>query len=127
MKYTKTDCPKCNKKVSVPAEGEEVTITCPECSLRWLWEPPKQQEGGFFSRLKNAVTGGGAELSFEIEEPIVLGHAFAVKVHVKIAGNALKNDGVFLQVRLRENIVIPWYKVLQSHHDVSSVLTENSI
>ncbi len=58
---------------------------------------------GIFSKLKNYVTGGGAELSVEIESPS-LTEAFTVRVNAHIQSDDLAVESVYVKLRGLETV-----------------------
>jgi hypothetical protein len=53
---------------------------------------------GFFSNLKNKITGGGAKVSLQFEQPS-LHNPFNVKVTALVSSNDLKIEKVYLYIR----------------------------
>ena len=68
---------------------------------------------GFFSKLKNAVTGGGATIEVEISE-VVVGEPFEVKVAVH-AETALKFKRAYLYLQAFETAVVHKIPVADSN------------
>ncbi|HDL64749.1 MAG TPA: hypothetical protein ENH12_05095 [Proteobacteria bacterium] len=60
---------------------------------------------GFFSKMKNFVTGGGAEVTIEPIEP-ALGGPFQVKIHAAIEDADVEIKEVYLKVASMETVII---------------------
>ena len=60
---------------------------------------------GFFSNLKNFVTGGGAKVTIEVIEP-ALGGPFQVKIHAEVEDADIEIKEVYLKVASLETVII---------------------
>jgi len=60
---------------------------------------------GFFSKMKNFVTGGGAEVTIEAIEP-ALGGPFQVKIHAAVEDTDIEIKEVYLKVASLETVII---------------------
>ena len=68
-------------------------------------EKLKEVEMGFFSKMKNFVTGGGAKVTLEAIEP-ALGGPFKVKIHAAIEDADIEIKEVYLKVASLETVII---------------------
>jgi hypothetical protein len=62
---------------------------------------------GFFDKLKgamHAVTGGAATVTIEFQPMVFPGDAFGVRITATASSNAIKGDGVFVDIRGIEEI-----------------------
>ena len=60
---------------------------------------------GFFSKIKNAVTGGEAQISLAFEPPIPSpGETVTVSVTATSTGGEVKSSGAFVDLRAEEVI-----------------------
>ena len=66
---------------------------------------------GFFSKLKNSVTGGWADVSLSIDNG-TRGEAMPVTVMVNVRGEDINFSRIYLQVRCREEVHIPGYTTI---------------
>ena len=81
---------------------------------------------GFFDKvrtLKNAITGGGAEVSVEIAQATP-GEAFEVIVRAQVAEDAIDIDRVYLQIRGSERVEVPDVEVVRGSGDDEESTTE---
>ncbi len=60
---------------------------------------------GFFNKLKNFVTGGGAKVSVAAVEP-TLGGPFQVKIHAAVEEADIPIEQVYLKIASMETVVI---------------------
>jgi len=60
---------------------------------------------GFFSKIKNFVTGGGAEVTIEAIEP-ALGGPFQVKIHAAVEDADIEIKELYLKVASLETVII---------------------
>jgi hypothetical protein len=79
---------------------------------------------GIFSALKNAVTGGGAEVSIQAENP-GLGCEFQITVSAKIKDNDVTISSVYAKIRAAEKVTFPNYRLLEKHGDKIEEVTRN--
>ena len=73
--------------------------------------------------LKNALTGGGAEVSIEVA-PVTPGEEFEVVVRAQVANDDIDIDRVFLQIRGNEVIEIPDVEVVKGSGEDEESVTE---
>jgi hypothetical protein len=60
---------------------------------------------GFFNKLKNFVSGGGAKVTVKAEEP-ARGGPFRVRIHAAVDDADLEIGGVYLKIASMETVVI---------------------
>ncbi len=133
-------CPKCDQKVRVPNDRGELQVKCPKCELKWFWSPESETAGAseeqpsklrnFFSKVKNAVTGGSAELSIETQGSPLIGASIVAVTHVKVGDQPVKIRGAYLTLRSEEIVTLPWSKILtreQLNAHTSSPSTSSGI
>jgi len=71
---------------------------------------------GFFSNLKNYVTGSGAKVTLQVNEP-ARGRPFTVTITAETAETACTVNKVYLQVRASEHVEIPDVEVAKRSGD----------
>lgn len=118
-------CPRCAQRVRVPDERGEIQVLCPSCDLKWSWAPgvtpsPEASDessggvGRLWKKVKNAVTGGSADVLIRAPKTLILGEPFSVEVGVHVGDMPIESKGIYVQLHATESIDLPWRKILRS-------------
>jgi hypothetical protein len=78
---------------------------------------------GFFDKVKNAITGGGADVSLEAG-PVTPGQPFEVRIRAVVSDSDLETEGVYLDIRGIEAIEVPDVDVVYGSGDNEERVTE---
>ncbi len=79
---------------------------------------------GFFNKLKNFVTGGGAKVTVEAIEP-VLGGPFQVRIHAAVEDAEVPIKQVYLKIASLETVVIKDVEVARTIEETVEAVRED--
>lgn len=105
-------CPQCAQKLRVPSDKGEIQVTCSSCNLRWFWTPPSADQeapasgiGSIFKKMRNAITGGSANILLkQVEGTPSPGETLTLTFIIQVGDLDVQHGGFFMDVQRTEGI-----------------------